>query len=73
MKKDGYLVIVMGDKYSQSQWVPLGFYCMQEAQKQSFLLKSIIVKNMEGNRAKQSQEAIWRYRALNSDYYIFNH
>ena len=73
LKKDGYLAIVIADKYSNSEWVPLGFYCMQEAQKEGLLLKSIVVKNMEGNRAKQNQEAIWRYRALNSDYYIFKH
>jgi hypothetical protein len=36
-------------------------------------LKSIIIKNMEGNRAKQHKEAIWKYRALSSDYYIFKH
>jgi len=36
-------------------------------------LKSIIIKNIEGNRAKQNKEAIWRYRALSSDYYIFKH
>ena len=73
LKKDGYLAIVIADKYSNSEWVPLGFYCMKEAQKEGLLLKSIVVKNMEGNRAKQNQEAIWRYRALNSDYYIFKH
>ncbi|GMO66997.1 MAG: hypothetical protein Ta2D_12830 [Rickettsiales bacterium] len=73
MAENGYLVIVIGDKYQNSEWIPLSFYCMQEAQKQGFLLKSTIIKNMEGNRAKQNQEAIWRYRALNSDYYIFKH
>lgn len=28
---------------------------------------------MEGNRAKNNKRAIWRYRALSSDYYIFKH
>ena len=36
-------------------------------------VKSIIIKNMEGNRAKQDKAAIWKYRALSSDYYIFKH
>ena len=37
-------------------------------------LKGIIVKNIEGNRGKLGiQGGIWRYRALNSDYYIFKH
>lgn len=72
--EDGrYLAIVIGDKYTAGQWIPLGFYCMNEAQKLGLTLKSVIIKNMEGNRAKQNKEAIWRYRALSSDYYIFKH
>jgi len=73
LEKDRYLAIVIGDKYTQGQWIPLGFYCLNEAQKLGLTLKSIIIKNMEGNRAKQNKEAIWRYRALSSDYYIFKH
>ena len=46
---------------------------MQEALKHGLKLKSIIVKNIEGNRAKQNKNTIWRYRALASDYYIFKH
>src|SRR3990167_8204417 len=61
------------DKYTAGKWVPLGFYCMNEAQKLRLTLKSIIIKNMAGNRAKQNKEGIWRYRALSSDYYIFKH
>ncbi|MFA6257356.1 MAG: DNA methyltransferase [Candidatus Paceibacterota bacterium] len=68
-----YLAIVIGDKYTQGKWIPLGFYCMNEAQKLGLTLKSVIIKNMEGNRAKQNKEGIWRYRALASDYYIFKH
>lgn len=68
-----YLAIVIGDKYTAGQWIPLGFYCMNEAQKLGLTLKSVIIKNMEGNRAKQNKEGIWRYRALSSDYYIFKH
>ncbi|HAR99934.1 MAG: methylase N-4/N-6 domain protein [Candidatus Moranbacteria bacterium GW2011_GWC2_37_73] len=73
LAKDGYLAIIIGDKYTQGQWIPLGFYCMAEAQKLGLTLKSVIVKNMGGNRAKQNKESIWRYRALSSDYYIFKH
>lgn len=68
-----YLVIVIGDAYKAGRWIPLGFYCMNEAQKLGLTLKSIIVKNMAGNRAKQNKEKLWRYRALSSDYYIFKH
>jgi DNA modification methylase len=73
LEKDRYLVIVIGDKYTSGKWIPLGFYCLNEAQKLGLTLKSIIIKNMEGNRAKRNKEAIWRYRALSSDYYIFKH
>jgi len=68
-----YLAIVIGDKYAKGQWIPLSFYCMYEAQKLGLVLKSIVIKNMEGNRAKQNKEAIWKYRALSSDYNIFKH
>lgn len=73
LKKDWYLAIVIWDKYENSEWIPLWFYCMAEAQKFWFKLKSIVVKNMEWNRWKQGSGWIWRYRALNSDYYIFKH
>lgn len=73
LEKGRYLVIVMGDKYTAGKWIPLGFYCLNEAQKLGLTLKSVIIKNMAGNRAKQNKEAIWRYRALSSDYYIFKH
>ena len=73
LEKERYLAIVIGDKYSQGEWIPLGFHCLNEAQKLGLTLKSIIIKNMNGNRAKQNKEGIWRYRALSSDYYIFKH
>ena len=73
LEKNRYLAIVIGDKYTQGKWIPLGFYCLNEAQKLGLTLKSIVIKNMEGNRAKQNKDAIWKYRALSSDYYIFKH
>jgi DNA modification methylase len=73
LEKNRYLAIVMGDKYAAGKWIPLGFYCLNEAQKLGLSLKSVIIKNMEGNRAKRNKESIWRYRALSSDYYIFKH
>lgn len=73
LEKGRYLALVIGDKYSKGEWVPLGFLCMNEAQKFDLTLKSIIVKNIEGNRGKSNQHSIWRYRALASDYFIFKH
>ena len=73
LKKWAYLIIVIWDKYQNSEWVPLWFWCMNESQKLWFKLKSIIVKNMEWNRWKSWSWWIWKYRALNSDYYLFKH
>lgn len=68
-----YLVLVIGDMYAGSEWIPLGFYCMQEVMKRNYSLKSIVVKDMQGNRAKRNLENIWRYRALAGGFYIFKH
>lgn len=69
-----YLAIVIGDKYTNSEWVPLGFNVMQEViKKKELKLKSILIKNMVNNRAKRNQEHLWRYRALVGGFYIFKH
>ncbi|MDI6789013.1 MAG: DNA methyltransferase, partial [Planctomycetota bacterium] len=68
-----YLVLVIGDKYSKSEWVPLSFYTMQKVLENGFRLKSIVVKNMTGNRAKRNAENLWRRRALSGGFYIFKH
>ena len=73
LEKDRYLVLVIGDKYSKGEWIPLGFYCMQEVLKRGYLLKSIIVKNFEETRGKREQKELWRYRALVGGFYIFKH
>lgn len=71
-----YLAIVIGDKYTNSEWIPLGFYVMQETfnrGKGNLKLKSILVKNIVNNRAKRNREHLWRYRALAGGFYIFRH
>ncbi len=73
LRPERFLIIVIGDKYCGSEWIPLGFFTMQEAMKRGFSLKSIVVKDMQGNRAKQNQERLWRYRALVGGFYIFKH
>jgi len=74
LEREHYLAVVIGDKYTNSEWVPLGFYVMQETMKNKGLsLKSILVKNMVNNRAKRNQEHLWRYRALAGGFYIFKH
>lgn len=73
LEKGRYLALVIGDKYSKGEWIPLGFYCMQEVLKRGFLLKSIVVKNFEETRGKRNQKKLWRYRALVGGFYVFKH
>lgn len=68
-----YFALVIGDKYSKGEWIPLGFYTMQEVLKRGYSLKSVIVKNFEETRAKRNQKELWRYRALVGGFYIFKH
>ncbi len=68
-----HLAVVIGDKYSNSEWIPLGFLTMQEVLRRDFVLKSIIVKNFKETKAKRSQEKLWRYRALVGGFYVFKH
>ena len=65
--------IVDGDKYADGQWVPLGARTMDVILNQGFSLKSWVVKNMAGNRAKRNLDNLWRYRALRGGFYIFKH
>lgn len=74
LERKHYLAVVIGDKYANSEWVPLGFMAMQEIlNRDNLILKSILVKNMVNNRAKRNQEHLWRYRALVGGFYIFRH
>jgi len=74
LEKDRYFAIVIGDVYKNSEVIPLGFYCMDMIKRNfKVKLKGTIIKNIEGNRGKLGVGGIWRYRALNSDYYIFKH
>ncbi len=69
-----HLAVVIGDKYSNSEWVPLSSMAMKAViDSENFILKSVIVKDIVHNRAKRNQEKLWRYRALKGGYYIFKH
>jgi hypothetical protein len=68
-----YLALVIGDKYSKGEWIPLGFYCMNEVLKRGYTLKSIVVKNFDETRGKRNQKELWRYRAFVGGFYIFKH
>lgn len=74
LDKGRYFAVVIGDVYKNSEVLPLAFYCMDMIKRNfNVRLKGIIVKNIEGNRGKIGQNNIWKYRALNSDYFIFKH
>lgn len=73
LDKGHYFVLVIGDKYSRGEWIPLGFLTMNEILQRGFSLKSIIVKNFEETTAKRNQKELWRYRALVGGFYIFKH
>lgn len=73
LEKGRYFALVIGDKYSGGEWIPLGFYSMQEALKRGYRLKSIIVKNFEETKGKRNQQELWRYRALVGGFYVFKH
>jgi hypothetical protein len=73
LQKNHFLVVVIGDKYGNREWVPLGFYTMEVVKSVGYTLKSIVVKNMEGNRAKRNLHNLWRQRAFKGKYYIFKH
>ncbi|MDD3376866.1 MAG: DNA methyltransferase [Candidatus Riflebacteria bacterium] len=73
LEKNRYCAIVIGDKYANSQVVPLGFHCMNLLIEKGFSLKAILVKNFGETKGKENQQGIWRYRALANDFYIFKH
>ena len=74
VRNNGHIAIVAGDLYRNSEVIPLGFMLMSVVSQIGLCkLKGIVVKDMVGNRAKIGLDALWRKRALRSDYYLFKH
>lgn len=73
LDRDRYCALVIGDKYSEGRVIPLGFECMNLFLERNFLLKAIVVKNFGETKGKSNQQALWRYRALINDFYVFKH
>ena len=74
LEKGRFACLIIGDKYANSQHIPLGFECMARMNKLGFITKAIIIKDMQGNeRAKGKNANLWRYRALAGGFYIFKH
>ncbi|MGN0017994.1 MAG: DNA methyltransferase [Candidatus Gastranaerophilaceae bacterium] len=74
LEKGRFAALIIGDSYKNSEVQPLGFECMQRMKDLGFKLKSIIVKDIQGNeRAKGKTANLWRYRALAGGFSIFQH
>ncbi len=68
-----FLVVVIGDKYAEGEWIPLGFEVMQMISTNGYKLKSIVVKNFDETKGKRNQKELWRYRALAGGFFVFKH
>jgi len=73
LKSNGYLMVVIGDKYENGEWIPLGFEVMNKTLEFNMRLKSICVKNIVNTIAKRNQIQLWKYRALKNGFYNFKH
>jgi methylase of polypeptide subunit release factors len=69
-----FAVLIIGDRYTKGELIPLGFYCLERMQRAGFRTKAIVVKNITGNEVGKGRDSnLWRYRALAGGYYIFKH
>lgn len=69
-----HFAVVVGDIYKNGEVIPLGFYMMQAIKENiKCKLKGIVIKDIVGNRAKLGMQALWRYRTLKSDNFLFKH
>ena len=74
LETDRFAVLVIGDKYTKGELIPLSFYCLDRMQRSGFRPKAVVVKNIAGNeRGKGRTSNLWRYRALAGGYYVFKH
>lgn len=73
MKPKSYIGLVIGDLYRDGEIVPLGFRSMDALSSTGLKLRGIIVKDIQNTRSKRNSEALWRYRALKSGFYVFKH
>lgn len=73
LQKGRYCALVIGDKYSNGQLIPLSSYCMEVMQKEGLTLKTIAVKNIEETKGKSGSISLWKYRSLVGGYYVFKH
>lgn len=73
MLPNSTISLVIGDIYKNGEVVPLGFLGMELFRSRGLVLKGIVIKDIQNNRAKRNSEALWRYRALRGGFYVFKH
>lgn len=73
LRQGRFLTLVIGDKYQNGEWIPLGFATMEVVRQQGWRLKSICVKDVQETRGKRGRRHLWRYRALRGNFYVFAH
>ena len=74
LEQNRFAALIIGDKYAQSRYIPLGFECQRRMEELGFVTKAVIVKNIVGNeKAKGKTANLWRYRALSGGFNIFEH
>jgi hypothetical protein len=61
LKPAGFMALVIGDKYVNSQLVPLGFACMQRCIDAGFVLKAINVKEILNNERGKGRDISTRF------------
>ncbi len=74
LEQNRFAALIIGDKYANSRYISLGFECQRRMEELGFVTKAVIVKNITGNeKAKGKTANLWRYRALNGGFNIFEH
>ncbi len=74
LEQNRFAALIIGDKYTNSRYVSLGFECQKRMEELGFVTKAVIVKNITGNeKAKGKTANLWRYRALAGGFNIFEH
>ena len=69
----GYVELIIGDKYENGEWIPLGFLLMNATINQGFKLKSVCIKNIEETIGKRNTINLWKYRTLIAGSHFFKH
>ena len=74
LEQNRFAALIIGDKYANSRYYSLGFECQKRMEELGFVTKAVIVKNITGNeKAKGKNANLWRWRALNGGFNIFEH